>query len=137
MGHKHTPLPWILSEGAAVSGLTTGLRRIEGADVVHTCGGDGCGRSASNVVAYLNGDPNQSEYVAGNVDLILSCVNACAGIANPAAIADAIQFVKDVASEDALDSFYADDIETTDLLELTNAWINEATAALAKLKVKP
>ena len=73
---KHTPGPWELG-GAAVSGITQGLIRIDGQEVVHVSGQDyhtSSGRistiSASKTVCYLNGDPNVSEHVKANARLI-------------------------------------------------------------------
>lgn len=82
---KHTPGPWSIGSGSHVSGMWSGMIRIESLEDFHSNGvdyPDGSTKSYTNVVC---GTTGHSDTARANMLRIVECVNALAGVEDPAA----------------------------------------------------
>lgn len=96
---KHTPEPWTIGAGSHVCGMWSGMIRVESPEDFHSNGidyPDGSTRSFTNVVC---GTTGHSETARENMLRIVACVNAMAGIPDPAAFVERAKRIEDAARD--------------------------------------
>lgn len=96
---KHTPEPWAIGSGSHVCGGWSGMIRVESPEDFHNNGieyPDGSTRSFTNVVC---GTTGHSETARENILRIVACVNAMAGIDDPAAFVARAKRIEEAARD--------------------------------------
>ena len=120
----HTPEPWSIGSGSHVSGMWSGMIRIESLEDFHSNGvdyPDGSTKSYTNVVC---GTTGHSDTARANMLRIVECVNALAGVEDPAAaIREAMEAMKSL-----IEGWDFDEIGQVD-----GELVERLRAALAKL----
>ena len=118
---KWTPEPWTIGAGSHVCGMWSGMIRVESPEDFHSNGikyPDGSTRSFTNVVC---GTTGHSETARENMLRIVACVNAMAGIPDPAAFVEEAKALRSqVADLTAQRTAHFEDINTA----LTRAGVN-------------
>jgi len=127
---EHTKEPWTVSD-IHWSGTKESPPPREGIHAVSI-------RASNNVdPTVFVGTESEMPEVLANANRIVDCVNACRGIANPAAIAEVIALMTELSELDQVNPAIMTSDEMADMLYMTNAMITIAAEVLAKLKAKP